>query len=124
MSYWRKFILVVLLALCVPIQSFATVSTQCAGAAAPHAGAGAEAQAASHAMPSAHGERHEHGDHARHEAPCSACGSCCLGSGMAEVPAVSVTSDVGLAVVTFAPSTVVVSFLTGGIDRPPRRIPV
>ncbi|AOJ88595.1 hypothetical protein WS87_17740 [Burkholderia sp. MSMB0856] len=126
MSYWRKFILVVLLALCVPIQSFATVSTPCAGAAAaaPHAGPGVDAQAASHAMPSAHGEWHEHGDHARDATSCSACGSCCVGSGMAEAPAVSVTSDVGLAIVSSAPSTVVVSFLTGGIDRPPRRIPV
>ncbi|WP_321850429.1 hypothetical protein [Burkholderia diffusa] len=124
MSYWRKFILVVLLALCVPIQSFATVSTPCAGAAVPHAGPGVDAQAASHAMPGAHGERHQHDDHARHATPCSACGSCCFGSGMAEVPAVSVTSDVGLAIVSSAQSTVVVSFLTGGIDRPPRRIPV
>ncbi|MGU7816872.1 hypothetical protein [Burkholderia sp. AW49-1] len=124
MSYWRKFILVVLLALCVPIQSFATVSTPCAGAAVPHAGAGVDAQAASHGMPGTHGERHGHDDHARHATPCSACGSCCFGSGMAEVPAVSVTSDVGLAIVSSSPSAVVVSFLTGGIDRPPRRIPV
>ncbi|KUY59437.1 hypothetical protein [Burkholderia sp. RF2-non_BP3] len=124
MSYWRKFILVVLLALCVPIQSFATVSTPCAGAAVPHAGGGVDAQAASHAMPGAHGERHEDDDHARHATPCPACGSCCFGSGMAEAPAVSVTSDVGLAIVSSAPSTVVVSFLTGGIDRPPRRISI
>ncbi len=123
MSYWRKFILVVLLALCVPIQSFAAVSTQCAGAAVPHAGA--DAPAASHAMPNVHGERHEHDDHARRDAtPCSACGSCCFGSGVAQVPAAPVTSDVGLAIVSSVPSVVAVSFLTGGIDRPPRRHPV
>ncbi|KVV55578.1 hypothetical protein WT27_25620 [Burkholderia territorii] len=116
MSYWRKFILVVLLALCVPIQSFAAVSTQCAGAAVPHAGA--DAPVAPHAMPSVHGE------HAREAAPCPACGPCCFGSGIAQVPAVPVTSDAGLAIVSSVPSTVAVSFLTGGIDRPPRRNPV
>ncbi len=128
MSYWRKFILVVLLALCVPIQSFATGSMQCAGtvAAVPHAEdrVSAAAPAASHAMQRTHGEPHQHDGHARHATPCSACGSCCFGTGMAEVPAVSVTSDIGIAIVSFAPSTVVVSFLTGGIDRPPRRISV
>ncbi|AFQ51663.1 hypothetical protein [Burkholderia cepacia] len=128
MSYWRKFILVVLLALCLPIQSFATVSMQCAGAVAavPHAadGASADDSAASHAKQRAHGEQHEHDNHARHATSCSVCGSCCFGTGMAEVPAVSVASDIGIAIVSFAPSSVVVSFLTGGIDRPPRRIPV
>ncbi|HDR8858979.1 hypothetical protein [Burkholderia territorii] len=122
MSYWRKFILVVLLALCVPIQSFAAVSTQCAGAAVPHAGA--DASAAWQAMPSVHGERHRHGEHARDATRCSACGSCCFGSGIAQVPAVPVTSDGGRAIVSSVPSVVAVSFLTGGIDRPPRRNPV
>ncbi|RQS19331.1 hypothetical protein [Burkholderia sp. Bp8998] len=128
MSYWRKFILVVLLALSLPIQSFATVSMQCAGAVAavPHAedGASADGPAAPHAMQRAHGGQHEHDNHARHATSCSACGACCLGTGMAEVPAVSVAPDIGVAIVSFAPSTVVVSFLTGGIDRPPRRLPV
>lgn len=126
MSYWRKFVLVVLLALSLPIQSFAAVSMACAGAvvAMPHAEGGASAvEAAPHAMPSAQGgqHRHEHDDHARHAQPCSACGSCCLGTGMADLPAMSVTSSIGIAIVSFAPTPVVVSFLTGGIDRPPRR---
>ncbi|WP_322025709.1 hypothetical protein [Burkholderia sp. BCC1977] len=128
MSYWRKFILVVLLALSLPIQSFATVSMPCAGAVAamPHAEAGASADgpAASHAMQRAHGEQHERDNHARHATSCSACSTCCFGTGMAEVPAVSAASDLGVAIVSFAPSTVVVSFLTGGIERPPRRLPV
>ncbi|VWD44583.1 hypothetical protein BLA39750_05640 [Burkholderia lata] len=131
MSYWRKFLLVVLLALSLPIQSFATVSMACASTGAvvamPHAEDGASAvdSAAPHAMPSAYGGQHKHehthDDHARHAQPCSACGSCCLGTGMADLPTLSVASGIGIALVSFAPTPVVVSFLTGGIDRPPRR---
>jgi len=128
MSYWRKFLVVVLLALSLPIQSFATVSMACAGAVAvvamPHAedGARADDPAATRAMSNVHGgqHRHAHDDHARHAQPCSACGSCCLGTGMADLPAVSVASGIGISFVSFAPTPVVVSFLTGGIDRPPR----
>nr|WP_260428279.1 hypothetical protein [Burkholderia sp. Bp9031] len=128
MSYWRKFILVVLLALSLPIQSFATVSMQCAGVvvAAPHAGNGVSAHdaAASHAMSGAHGGGHAQDDRARHASSCSACGACCFGTGMSEVPAVSVPTGVGIAAASSRPSSIVVSFLTGGIDRPPRRNPV
>lgn len=127
MSYWRKFILVVLLALSLPIQSFATVSMRGAGAvvAAPHAGnaVSAHVAAASHAMSGAHGG-HAQDDHARHASSCSACGACCFGTGVSEVSAVSVPAGVGIAVASSRPSSIVVSFLTGGIDRPPRRIPV
>ncbi|PRF98607.1 hypothetical protein [Burkholderia ambifaria] len=128
MSYWRKFILVVLLALSLPIQSFATVSMQCAGAAAavPHAEheASADHPAASLAMQSAQGGEHAHVDHVRHASACSSCGACCIGTGVADPPAVSAASGIGIAFVAFAPSPVVVSFLTGGIERPPRRLPV
>lgn len=132
MSYWRKFVLVVLLALSLPIQSFAAVSMACAGAGAvvatPHAEGAARADdsAAQHAMSGAnggqHGHQHEHVDHARHAQPCPACGSCCFGTGMADLPAVSVASGIGIAIASFAPTPVVVTFLTGGIDRPPRRL--
>lgn len=128
MSYWRTFLLVVLLALSLPIQSFATVSMACAGGdvAMSHAEDGASAvEAVPHAMPNTQWgqqkHRHEHDDHARHAQPCSACGSCCLGTGMADLPAVSAASNIGVALVSLAPTPVVVSFLTGGIDRPPRR---
>ncbi|WP_431261588.1 hypothetical protein [Burkholderia contaminans] len=119
-----------LLALSLPIQSFAAVSMACAGAvvAMPHAedGASADDAVAPRAMPNAHGgqhkDEHAHDDHARHAQPCSACGSCCLGAGMADLPAMSVVSGIGIARVSFAPTPIVVSFLTGGIDRPPRRL--
>ncbi|WP_260865353.1 MULTISPECIES: hypothetical protein [Burkholderia] len=41
---------------------------------------------------------------------------------MADLPSMSVASGTGIAIVSFAPTPVVVSFLTGGIDRPPRRL--
>ena len=66
MSYWRKFILVVLLALSLPIQSFATVSMQCAGAAVPHA------EEAPHTMSTEQGARGNHGDHESRAASCAA----------------------------------------------------
>ncbi|WP_321783662.1 hypothetical protein [Burkholderia pyrrocinia] len=118
MSYWRKFILVVLLALSLPIQSFATVSMQCAGAAMPHG------EAAPHTMPIAqgtHGSHADHDGHARHVPSCAACASCCFGTGMSGAPAVPAASDVSIAIASYQPSAVVVSFLTGGIERPPRR---
>ncbi|WP_175997676.1 hypothetical protein [Burkholderia stabilis] len=117
MSYWRKFILVVLLALSLPIQSFAAVSMQCAGAAVPHA------ETAPHAIPGAPGSHHDHGNHTTHAPSCSACVSCCFGTGMSGALAVPAVADVRGAIVSPPPSSVVVSFLTGGIDRPPRRRP-
>ncbi|MGT0249146.1 hypothetical protein [Burkholderia pyrrocinia] len=118
MSYWRKFILVVLLALSLPMQSFATVSMQCAGAAVPHA------EEAPRTMSTAPGTRGNHGDHDSHAASCAACVSCCFGTGMSGVPAVPAAADASIAIASYPLSAVVVSFLTGGIERPPRRIPV
>ncbi|AWV03098.1 hypothetical protein DM992_27720 [Burkholderia sp. JP2-270] len=121
MSYWRKFILVVLLALSLPIQSFATVSMQCAGAAVPYE------EEAPHTVPIAQrtqGSHADHDSHARHAPSCSACVSCCFATGMAGVPAVPAVSDASVAIASYQPSSVVVSFLTGGIERPPRRISV
>lgn len=115
MSYWRKFILVVLLALSLPIQSFATVSMPCAGAAAPYA------NEMPHAMPAV---RDGHPDHDSHAPSCSACVSCCVGTSMPGAPALPAVSGISVTIVAHPPSAVVVSFLTGGIDRPPRRIPV
>ncbi|CAB3749910.1 hypothetical protein B7G54_31375 [Burkholderia puraquae] len=114
MSYWRKFVVVVLLALSLPIQSFATVSMPCAGVVAPHA------EDAAHTMPVAQDGHRDHGGHARHAPACSACVSCCFGTGMSGVPAVPAAADVRVAILSPPLSAVMVSFLTGGIDRPPR----
>lgn len=121
MSYWRKFILVVLLALSLPIQSFATVSMQCAGAAVPH---GEDAPHTMAVAQGAHGGHAGHDDNASHAPSCAACVSCCFGTGMSAVPAEPAVSDASIAIASYPPSAVVVSFLTGGIERPPRRMPV
>ncbi|MBK1824845.1 MULTISPECIES: hypothetical protein [Burkholderia cepacia complex] len=120
MSYWRTFLVVVLLALSLSIPSFAAVSMQCPGAAVP------QEEKASHAMPAAQGGHHDHGDrgdHARHASSCAACVSCCFGTGMSSVPAVPAAASVGVTIVAPPRSAGGVSFLTGGIDRPPRRMP-
>ncbi|WP_322084702.1 hypothetical protein [Burkholderia sp. BCC1972] len=120
MSFWRKFLLVVLLALSLPIQSFAAASMPCAGA-----GAGAvPVEEAPNAMPAAQAGHHDHDGHARHASSCPACVSCCFGTGMSGAPVVPAAADVSVAIISQPPSVVVVSFLTGGIDRPPRRMPV
>ncbi|WP_333991560.1 hypothetical protein [Burkholderia cepacia] len=116
MSYWRKFLVVVLLALSLPIQSFATVSMQCERAAV------APMEAASHTMPAAQDGHHDADSHARHAPACSACVSCCVGAGMSGAPAVPAAAGVRAAIVSPPPAAGVVSFLTGGIDRPPRRL--
>ncbi|MBN3830582.1 hypothetical protein [Burkholderia sp. Ac-20344] len=116
MSYWRKFLVVVLLALSLPIQSFATVSMPCTAAVAPYA------DEASHTMPVAQDGHRDAGSHARHAPSCSACVSCCFGAGMSGIPAVSAAVDIRVAIASSPPAAVVVSFLTGGIDRPPRRM--
>lgn len=131
MSYWRKFLVVVLLALSLPVQSFAAISMKCVPT---HADAGeAPVRHVVHAM-----AEHDHGfhgvafadddhrhaprsaHHAHHAHLCSTCASCCVG---AALPAVSVvaTALVGTRVITrIPPSAAAVSFLTGGIERPPR----
>jgi len=118
MSYWRTFLVVVLLALSLPIQSFAAVSMQCAGAAVSHG------DNAPHTISTPQDGHHDHGDHARHATSCAACVSCCFGTGMSGAPAVPAAASVGVTIVAPPRSAGGVSFLTGGIDRPPRRMPV
>ncbi|MDR0246646.1 MAG: hypothetical protein LBJ65_34060 [Burkholderia sp.] len=117
MSSWRKFLLVVLLALSLPIQSFAAVSMPCERVAV------APMEAAPHAMPAAQAGHAGHDSHAPHAPSCSACVSCCFGTGMSGAGAVPAATSVRVAIVAQPLSAVVVSFLTGGIDRPPRRMP-
>ncbi|KVT04356.1 hypothetical protein WT24_25385 [Burkholderia sp. MSMB1078WGS] len=117
MSYWRTFLVVVLLALSLPIQSFAAVSMPCSGAAARHG------DNASYAMPAAQDGHRDRDDHARHAPSCAACVSCCFGTSMSGALAVPAPASVGVTIVAPPPSAGGVSFLTGGIDRPPRRMP-
>lgn len=129
MSYWRKLFIVVLLALSLPVQSFAAVSMKCV---ASHAQAGetpivhAEQPMSEHhydmhgaalAADDHHTHRHS-GDH--HVNSCSTCSACCFGAALPAVPVVVVSFDATRVTPSIPPSAGIVSFLTDGIERPPR----
>ncbi|WP_027210645.1 hypothetical protein [Burkholderia sp. WSM2232] len=138
MSYWRKLFLVLLLALSLPVQSFAAVSMMCApfeaegDEPATHhvdlAGSVNEdplvADVDDHA---AHhhslGHRHDLGqDSGHHPHACLTCASCCVGAALPVAPAVSASTDLIRFSAPLPPDAGVVLFLTGGIERPPRPI--
>ena len=129
MSYWRKLFIVVLLALSLPVQSFAAISMKCVAA---HADAGEGAtqhaeQAASEHHHEMHGvafadddhPHHYHGN-AHHAHSCSTCASCCFGTGLPAVPVVAVSTDATRVAIPLPSSAGVVSLLTDGFERPPR----
>ncbi|KVO31994.1 DUF2946 family protein [Burkholderia ubonensis] len=129
MSYWRKFFIVVLLALSLPVQPFAAVSTQCAAAQddAPRYlhQAAPEYHRDMQRMARADGAHHpRHHDGAHHAHACSTCASCCIGTGLPAMPAAAVAPDAARAARPIPPPVGVASFLTDGIERPPRRFPV
>jgi hypothetical protein len=131
MSYWRKFILVVLLTLSLPAQSFAAVSMNCNSWQAGHDGAysrgvdgpmstdvayarGMQTAAEMH-------HAHHHAGDVEHFCACSASATCCCVGAVLPTSLAS-TDFVGAArfAIPFTPSTGAASFLTGGIERPPR----
>jgi hypothetical protein len=122
MSYWRKLFLVVLLALSLPVQSFAAVSMKCVPS---HFGA--QEVFAQHTdlpnVPHLHGVTRAGGadlGDANHAQSCSACASCCFGVAFPVVPAVPSFAGAVHFAVPFSPSAGVALFLTDGIERPPR----
>ncbi|RZF27961.1 hypothetical protein EVC45_19605 [Paraburkholderia sp. UYCP14C] len=126
MSYWRKFFLVVLLALSLPVQSFAAVSMICAASEAVDDEATAhhallDDSADGHALVANDDDHHGH-DHtgAHHVHACLTCASCCVSAALPVVPAVFASADLAHFPVPLPPAVAVVSFLTGGIERPPR----
>ncbi|WP_094783004.1 DUF2946 family protein [Paraburkholderia ribeironis] len=128
MSYWRKLFLVVLLALSLPVQSFAAVSMICAVSAAADDGAtahhlhqsGSADQHAVIAEDDDHHGHHHNGGHHMHA--CLTCASCCVGAVLPVVPAVCAAAEPAHFPVPLPPAAGVVLFLTGGIERPPRAI--
>ncbi|MEZ2349854.1 hypothetical protein AB6804_04785 [Caballeronia sp. RCC_10] len=121
MSYWRKLILVVLLVLSLPVQSFAAVSMFCV----PSHVADNEASPSDHFHESVadsddHGGHHHNGGH--HVHACLTCASCCVGAALPVVPTVSASSDLIHFSVPLPPDADVVLFLTDGIERPPRSL--
>jgi hypothetical protein len=136
MSYWRKLFLVVLLALSLPVQSFAAVSMKCEssrvggeGVSMSHENAGEATHQHDHAammadsgndIAGAHSQNHSHAGGAHHAHACSTCASCCFGSGLPAASLAAISADAVHFAVPLAPSVRVVSFLTDGIERPPR----
>lgn len=130
MSYWCKLFIVVLLALTLPVQSFVAVSMKCtiADADAGNAPVGY----AAHNLPTRHLALHngvptqaDDGDHrpcdSCHTHSCLACASCCCsGIALPSAPTVALPPDASRVITRLSSSTDVVSFLTDGIDRPPR----
>ena len=129
MSYWCKLFIVVLLALILPVQSFAAVSMKCA-IADTDAGKASFGYAAHDRL--AHGlalhevvAQADDGNrrpcdscHARSCLTCASC--CCFGIAVPAVPTVAMPTDATRVITRTSPSADVVSFLTDGIDRPPR----
>ncbi|HHX4058134.1 TPA: hypothetical protein ACU967_005953 [Burkholderia contaminans] len=130
MSYWRKLFIVVLLALSLPVQSFAAISMKCIAA---HTEAGeASAQHMELAEPAHHHEmhgvaladdpQHDHLGKIHHAHSCSTCASCCFGTGLLAAPSVAAPTDATRIAVSSPPPAAAVSFLTSGIERPPRHL--
>ncbi|PMS12065.1 hypothetical protein FNF07_10635 [Trinickia caryophylli] len=128
MSYWRKLFIVVLLALSLPAQSSTAAPMKCITA---------QADAGEAATAHVEHDRSEHhlriydpalavdaprqtDCHGHHAHSCSACSACCLGTALPVGAIIVVSSDATHVATSAQPCAGVVSFLTGGIERPPR----
>jgi hypothetical protein len=128
MSYWRKLFLVVLLALSLPAQSFAAASMNCEpshfggdGASAQHAALDESTHLHMHGAMMADGLHHSHHQGDAHPAhTCPACAACCFGMALPVVPTVAAAPGAVHLSVPLPPVVRVASFLTDGVERPPR----
>ncbi|HGO6129135.1 MULTISPECIES: hypothetical protein [Burkholderia cepacia complex] len=129
MSYWRKLFIVVLLALSLPVQLFAAIPMKCVASyadAGETPGVHAEQPMREryhdiHRSALAADDHHTHHHGGSNQAhSCSTCAACCVGTGLPAAPAVVVSSDAISITASIPPSAGVVSFLTDGIERPPR----
>ncbi|WP_116149156.1 hypothetical protein [Paraburkholderia sp. BL27I4N3] len=139
MSYWLKLFIVVLLVLSLPVQSFAAVSMKCGsshsvGDAAPARQAATDAMTHHHDHAAMLAEQADHADnnagaHLQHHSPaggehhahaCSTCASCCFGGALPVTPLASLSANAAHFAVPLPPAVRVASFLTGGVERPPR----
>lgn len=131
MTYWGKLFIVVLLALSLPVQSFAAVSMKCAivdaTAEAPLGYAGHDLFAHELASNEAVARALDHDRHPCESCRahcCSTCASCCFAIALPVHSTLAMPPDATRVVTHFPPSAGVVSFLTGGIERPPRYAPI
>ncbi|MFB9125059.1 hypothetical protein E2553_29305 [Paraburkholderia dipogonis] len=136
MSYWRKLFIVVLLVLSLPVQSFAAVSMKCGSSHSVGAAPAAHEEAAramahhhDHAAMMANSAGNDTSAHLRHDSPaggehhahaCSTCASCCFGGALPVSPLASLSANAAHFAVPLPPAVRVASFLTGGVERPPR----
>ncbi|MCS3399320.1 hypothetical protein NX907_20565 [Burkholderia thailandensis] len=129
MSYWRKLFVIVLLVLSLPVQALAAVSMNCELARADGGGAPARhlQQAAAENGHGAHDMNFAADDHrhpeprgAHHAHACATCISCCIGAGLPAGSTVAASFDAPRIALSLPRDARAVSFLTGGIERPPR----
>ncbi len=129
MTYWRKFFIVVLLALSLPAQLFAVGSMKCAIADAAQAPLGYAGHDRFADEPASYGALAWAADHDRrpceicHPHACSTCASCCVAIALPADPSLAISPDATRVIARILPSVDVVSFLTDGIERPPRYAP-
>ncbi|WP_408502436.1 hypothetical protein [Paraburkholderia strydomiana] len=92
------------------------------GASVQHADADEAAHSHhTHGVMMADGDHHgHHQSDAHHAHSCATCASCCFGMGLPVVPTVAMAAEIAHLAVPPLPSADVVSFLTSGIERPPR----
>ncbi|MDR8394816.1 hypothetical protein NE850_00560 [Paraburkholderia sp. USG1] len=129
MSYWRKLLVIVLLILSLPVQSFAAVSMKCESShfmgevtstqyvREPEPISGRDMRGMVTADVSHH--THQHGD-AHHAHSCATCASCCFGVALPAIPTVATPAGMAHFAIPLPPPVNVTSFLTGGIERPPK----
>ncbi|RKP43568.1 hypothetical protein [Trinickia fusca] len=115
MSFWCRLLFVVLLTLGFAAQSFAVAPTDCeslhhaATQVATHGPMADERVAADHHR---HATSHAHA--------CSSCASCCVGGPLPSTPVVDAPAPGARVAKPLIRSAASASFLTGGIERPPR----
>jgi hypothetical protein len=129
MSYWRKLFVIVLLILSLPVQSFAAISMKCESSHFE-----GEVTSAQHvhepesvnghdmrgmAMADGTHHPHQHGG-VYHAHSCATCASCCFGVALSAIPTVATPAGMAHFAVPLPPSVNVASFLTSGIERPPK----
>ncbi|MFM0758180.1 DUF2946 family protein [Paraburkholderia strydomiana] len=129
MSYWRKLFIIVLLILSLPVQAFAAISMKCESShfmgemtSAQHAHESESINGHDmHGMAVADGIHHSHQHGGAHHAhSCATCASCCFGVALPTVTTVATPAGTAHFAVPLPPSVSVASFLTSGIERPPR----
>jgi hypothetical protein len=134
MFRWRKFLLVLLLILSLPIRLVAAASMNCevsqfVGEVAPVGHVHVEQIAYSgtthhdrFVMAGVEGHHHGSGvtDHHHLAGQCSMCASCCFGAAAPTAAGVAGPGEIAIFVAPHQPSVGAVRFLTGGIERPPR----